>query len=316
MTSIEESVSVLRTRVAAGLRFATHSDRRFFLTYVDTIVLPVLVDVLKRLIMSRHHFDGTQNLAVHYTSMRRLVQILISGSIRPYDSNQSNDPNEGRFFSDCLSFPDSLSWARLGEPTHGYIASFVTVPRDVSQPDELVYWQTYGQTGKGCCIAITAPDDAFYRVLYGRSPVEETQDALIPILEVITPLTQVDEDMERRVSREVWKALGAIRFLYKSEHYERERECRFVVPYVGIDEKDVSFDESPDHDAPSRIRHYYNGGGIDLRNLLQSDSSITLGPSLGKTTEAKRAIKLLLRKLKRELEEVPITDSGVPYQGS
>ena len=38
----------------------------------------------------------------------------------------------------------------------------------------------------------------------------------MPILEILSPLARVDEDVSRTVSSEVWKALGAIRFLYKS----------------------------------------------------------------------------------------------------
>lgn len=316
MTSIEESVSVLRARVTASLPFATRSDRRFFRTYVDKVVLPALVEVLHRLIQRRHHFDRTENLAVHYTSIPSLVSILIDGSIRPYDSNQSNDPNEGRLFSDYLSLPDSLSWARPGRPSHAYISSFVISPRDNHQTDELLYWRTYGHDGMGCSIAITAPHNRFYRVLYGRDQVEDTCNSLIPVLEVISPLSQVDEEMEWIVSREVWKALGAIRFLYKSEDYRYEKECRFVVPNISIGEEDICFAQSSALDEPSRIRHYYNRGDIHLRDLLQSDSSITLGPTLSDTTEVKRAVRLLLRKLKRELQEVPINDSRITYQGS
>ena len=316
MTSIDESLSILRTRVAAGLEFATHPERRAFLSYVDEVVLPALVDVLERLVLNRHRVEEKQKLAVHYTSMPRLVSILKSGSIRPYDSNQSNDPNEGRFFSKHFSLPDDLSWMTYAEPSHAYIASFVSAAEGDGRTDDLVYWRTYGYDGMGCSIAMTAPQERFYRVLYGPNHVQTTQEALIPILEVLTPLAQVDDDMQRLVAREVWKALGAIRFLYKSEEYEHEQESRFVVPNVIVREEEISFGKGSGNENPNRIRHYYNRRDIDLRILLQSSSSITLGPTLTDTTEVKRAIRILLRKLRRELESVPVTDSKIVYRGT
>ena len=138
----------------------------------------------------------------------------------------------------------------------------------------------------------------------------------MPILEILSPLARVDEDVSRTVSSEVWKALGAIRFLYKSADYEYERECRFVVPNVNVREEDVTFEQGQGPAEPRRIRHYYNRGDIDLRELLDSDSSITLGPTLRDTTEMKRAIQLLLRKLKRELGGVRVIDSEISYRGT
>ena len=89
--------------------------------------------------------------------------------------------------------------------------------------------------------------------------------------------------------------------------------CR---PQRDVREEDVTFEQGQGPAEPRRIRHYYNRGDIDLRELLDSDSSITLGPPLRDTTEMKRAIQLLLRKLKRELGGVRVIDSEISYRGT
>ena len=64
MIATNDTLSVLQRRVTAGLRFATHPDRGVFLSYMDKIVVPALVDVLKQIVLNRHHLDESQKLAV------------------------------------------------------------------------------------------------------------------------------------------------------------------------------------------------------------------------------------------------------------
>lgn len=328
----EARMENLRTFVEAGREYLErHGDLN--LGYVDGIVIPELRNVLKDLcpkIEERHKIDepeGRQeNFVIHYTSIGTLVSMLQQkvknkqnvakdeqdASLRLYDSVHFNDPDEGNYFYRNLNLPKKYDWLDKKKESHAYITSFIIpdLKRDMS--DNLVFWRTYGKEGEGCSLKlrilrdrlrkVLCDADELRKVLYGADEVKRTGKLLRPVLDALYPLVSIRKRSQKKKVREelaevIWKYLEKIRYLYKSEAYEYERECRFVIPEPESDaDKDkIRFEYKEQNNSPD-VRHYYEHENLKVENILTTDSLITIGPRVSHPYNMSYYIKSLLTK--------------------
>lgn len=212
-----------------------------------------------------------------------------NASLRLYDSVHFNDPDEGNYFYRNLNLRKKYAWLGEKRESHAYIASFIlpdpkNKKRDMS--DDLVFWRTYGKEGEGCSLKLRIPRDRLRKVLYGPNEVKCTGKDLRPVLEAIHPLVSIRKPSLKKEVREklvevIWKSLEKICYLYKSEAYEYESECRFVIPELEIeivDKDKICFEDQEQNNSTPRIRHYYEDDALKVKNILTTGSLITLGP--------------------------------------
>ncbi len=168
--------------------------------------------------------------------------------------------------------------------------------------DNLVFWLTYGHEGKGCSLSLTVPRSQLQKVLYGPKKVKSTANALRSILDLLGQLVKIENrsirgSIQNKLAETVWKSLERIRYLYKSEACEYENECRFVVAESDISEKDnIRFEDQGRNNSPARLRHYYEHETLEIKKLLGTNSSITLGPSVSNYYNIHYYIQTLLDK--------------------
>ena len=225
-------MQLLEQHIAAGRdQFQKRGDTRELRLYVRDAIAHALNDPLERRSFSASTPSTRRSgFVIHYTTIQRMVKMLDKQQMRMYNADQANDPSEGSFFDTHLELPDRLAWAQQETcRSSAYIASFIIPDFAGSLQDDLIYWRTYGNDGRGCSLKLLAPASSLYRVQYGAGAVTQTRRALIPVLDRLTPL--------RRVGQKEWQCcyprlsgrLSAfLRFLYKPDAYDYERECRVV----------------------------------------------------------------------------------------
>ena len=333
MEKSEKALGKLRIAVGGGQEFFKQSGT-LPLEYVTDSVGPPLRSVLGDLclqIEERHKVHETKNeknnLFIHYTNIAALVSMLQDTSkggaqswLRLYDSVHFNDPNEGTYFSDNLNLPKKYEWLGKMEVSHAYIASFI-IPNDKEDlSDNLVFWRTYGQEGTGCSLSLTVPRSRLQKVLYGPSKVKPATKALRVGLDSLDPLVRIRKQSLREVKKElariVWESLEKFRYLYKSEAYKYENECRLVVAeksnILGSDKNKICFEDRGENKSPAHIRHYYKPPDFEIKKLLGTGSSITLGPCVPHPYNVQYYLKTLMRRA--NLEEPEIKISKIPYR--
>jgi len=87
-----------------------------------------------------------------------------------------------------------------------------------------------------------------------------------------------------------------IRYLYKSDAYAYEKECRFVLLESDIKLDDICFECQGENDSPVRIRHYYEHKDLEIRKILTSGSEIVIGPCVPHRHDVKYCIEALLHR--------------------
>ena len=322
MNEREAKMENLRTFVNGGREyFDRHGDLN--LGYVDEIVIPELQYVLKDLcleIEERHKIDepeGRQeNFVIHYTSIGTLVSMLQqkiknkqnvakdeqNASLRLYDSVHFNDPDEGDYFFRNLKLTKKHTWLSKKKESHAYIASFI-IPNDDrderDMSDNLVFWRTYGREGEGCSLKLRIPRDRLRKVLYGANEVNDTWQNLQPVLDVLYPLVSIrkrslKEKVREELAKAIWKSLASLRYLYKSEAYKYERECRFVIPELDADKDKICFEYQEQNNSPY-LRHYYQDEALEIEKILISGSCITLGPCVPDRPDVSNCLEILKR---------------------
>lgn len=304
----EELLEKLKLAVNGGREFweqsgTSHLD--YLLEYITDSVYSALEDVLKYLIDGRHKVEESENrFVIHYTSIATLVSMLKDASkneqekedtkpeiesppineksyLRLYDSVHLNDPDEGNYFFRNLNLSPKYDWLKEKEVRHAYITSFILPNSENDMSDNLIFWRTYGEEGEGCSLSLYVPHSQLQEVLYGTKEVNSTAEALMPVLDLLDPLLEIDNSLIReQLAETVWKALERIRYLYKSEAYRYERECRFVLLESDINKDKICFEYQNRNNSHARIRHYYEHEALQIKNLLESGSSITFGPSI------------------------------------
>ncbi len=299
-------------------------DRTNLSGYVGGVVLPRLEDVLKQIsseIDYLHHLDsgsGT-NYVVHYTSIDTVISLLENASqgkpasLRLYDSVHFNDPEEGNYLSACL--PQKHGWALHTEPSHAYVASFI-IPDAKNKDDasnSLMFWRTYGQEGLGCSLRVNVASSQLRRVLYGKRHAQRAIVKLRPVLDSLKPLASMQEDVRQMLASQFWEYLGRVRYLYKSEAYQYERECRLVVYFSDAQPKDICFERKLIGDGRVLLRHYHEHNDLTIQNMVVSGSRITIGPCVSDATDLCRSLEIL-RDRAGLTAQLSVTRSGIPYR--
>lgn len=354
MEQSEEILEKLKVIVNGGREFLDKSGT-LPLTYITDIVCPPLRDVLRDLcfrIEERHKVDDSGNeehiFVIHYTSISALVSILRDASEkleyekkkkkkedkesesepitsdkrsswRLYDSVHLNDPEEGTLLIQNL--PKKYNWLRESEEeSHAYIASFMF--DTLSKRDDLAFWSIYGKEGKGCSLWLRVPRSRLQKVRYGTRHMNDTVKILKPVLNSLEPLVRIRKSPIRKhvreiLSRVIWEYMEKIRYLYKSDAYKHESECRFVITESDIsDKKKIRFEDQDRKDCPECIKHYYEPEDIELgiENMLVTESLITLGPCVSYSYNVEYYLKTLMRRA--NLEGPKIEHSNISYRKS
>ena len=314
MGKFEEALEKLKIAVTGG-RELLDKSRSLPEEYATEIVGPPLSNALEDVclqIEDRHKISEAEseqnNRVIHYTSICALVSILQDASegdkqssLRLYDSVHFNDPDEGNYLSGNLL--EKHVWLGKTDVRHAYISSFITPDseEDVPEHDNLVYWRTYGREGAGCSLSLTVPHSRLQKVLYGPSGVKSAVAELLPILDLLDPLvginnSSISENAKKQLAGVVWKSLERIRYLYKSQAYKYEHECRFVLLESDIGDKGKISIECQDQNSPMRLRHYYEHKDLQIRNLLKSGSWVTLGPCVPYCDNVRYCLETLKKK--------------------
>ena len=280
--------------------------------------------------------------AVHYTSITALVSMLKGasksdeeGSLRLYDSVHLNDPDEGNHIVHNLT--EKYGWLKRENMTHAYIASFIIDNKDMS--DDLAFWLAYGDGGEGCSLLLKIPPEIRFvqtpdgepdanssfslsvplrKVLYGAD-AQSTVKLLSPVLDCLNLFIDIEDNSLRthvlkNLARIVWEPLEKFRYLYKNEAYGNEKEYRFVLIESEVPCKDkIQFQDQDQNNFPACIRHYCTNDALLIKELLDSGSLITLGPSC---KDYSYNMKYYLGKLLKELGRswIEIKTSRIPYR--
>ena len=335
MDELKRLLDELEAAFAADPRYFQGSDQ-FALAYFKLELKPILACVVSeaiRLLDQRYTMndegpggadsDGRVEL-VHYTTIDALVSILggvdslndyqrirredpdhmhssdprATSSIRLYDAEHFNDPDEGEHVARTLGLHGKYEWLQNRRALQAYVASFIHASSVEKARDELVYWRAYGNDGYGCSISASIPRRIVRRVLYGRDGARQVEDVIFLVLDRLNSIIEkhrLKKGIHEELSRLVWKMLQPVLYLHKSHHYQYEHECR-VVEILGSESNSALLFECERSTSGSpRIRHYVEHVGLDARSILVSGSCITLGPRVS----YRESVRLLLEQLLR-----------------
>ena len=209
-------------------------------------VAPLLDQVFQAKFVEIDQFHDLRKDArevIHYTTLDMLVSVLgdkVEGKdafIRMGDSFHLNDPEEGQYLARRIEETYGHGWFREKKDLHAYIASFI-IPDDkkdqeLRDEDDLRYWRSYGDEGKGCSIRFPVRDIPFRRVLYGQEKVTRALDTLdlTSIWNALQPLTtdrneRVSSTATDILSERIRRNITRILYLYKDDAYKYEQECK------------------------------------------------------------------------------------------
>ena len=247
--------------------------------------------------------SGGIHTVIHYTSIDVLVSMLEraaqgeSAWLRLYDSVHLNDPDEGNYLARTL--PPEHAWLapRIGDCA--YLSSFIFPENGGNMADDLVFWRGYGLEGQGCSLSLKVQTDKLRKVNYGRLGVVSAHEILEPALQSLAILKHknLSRNVKCKLRYFLWDSLKEVSYLYKDQAYAYENECRFVLSDPpGSSGYDVHFEYETDRRKPPRIRHYCNDNALEIREILTSGSSITLGPCVPYREDVRFCIKALMEK--------------------
>ena len=248
------------------------------------------------------------------------------GYLRLYDTFSSNDPNEGGFFVNSVDDTGSFRrkynavWSLFEDrsASPAYQTSLTYVGNE-SEADKLVFWRTYGREGTGC--ALMFPRTCFegqgnlFRVRYGEGEAAACLETLTELLDAyyeipgaraVQSMSQISE-----LPPPLVKVLSPLVYLYKSEHYEYEKETRIVIPFADVENR-LFLHGSSAARIPVPWRHFAEVPSLHVEKLLVSDSRIILGP----TVESAANVQFVLerRLLERRLYGPKVQQSTISYR--
>ena len=304
------------------IRFApgAHENRgvRDYNDFIRVVVVALkrALDEMLQDVTERHKVPAENRPSIHYTSVSALVSMLKNSEgegnnfLRLYDSAHFNDPEEGRYL---LRFSEGAldKWRDDIVQKHAYIASFVPTTDRISR-DNLQFWRTYGDDGRGCSIEIPFPPHTLSSVLYGEEEAVKTIRTLAGIIEerqpiiddTIRPLMEVGDEQTVQKAKETVRSviagqLEAISYLYKSKAYDYEQECRFVMTGTAIqeqNEREVEFQCDGEVEGAKEVRHYFEHELFGTRRIFVTGTKFTLGPTVKDPYSLKLYIEHLLKK--------------------
>ena len=313
-----------------------------YIRYALRPALCAAVDEVKPHILSGHDVDiATIRNVVHYTSLPALFAMVSEPSalsdaeakrgqadqretdyrfLRLYDTANLNDPGEGAYF--LKRFTKAYDVVRIS----AYAASFVSPDEAATDPvttrDNLVFWRQYGKDGRGCSISVPAVRFAgdrsvlkLWKIVYGSERAEEDAARLRPIVERLDKIDKdasADADLARHLTLTILESLGEIPYLYKSDAYLYEHECRIVALEPAFDDcggMRYALDGRPGN---ARLRMYGVHPALSLTNILSTGSVITLGPTVPNVENVQYTVERLLKSV--GIEGVPVKCSGIQYR--
>ncbi len=237
-------------------------------------------------------------------------------SLRLYDSAHFNDPDEGNYLVRKIVPRQRYTWLRDSSAGNAYIASFIIPETNANAAsDNLVFWRTYGREGKGCSLKLMIPKSRLWKVIYDPDDAKRTAQLLTPVLDVLDPLVTISDGGARRGFQESLaetfrETLGQILYSYKSQAYAYEHEARVIAIKPAND--DIRFDYNKYGDSPFGIRHYLEPEYLNIKDILASGSSITLGPNVSERDDVRRSLKLLMGR--SELYGPEVNVSNISYR--
>lgn len=279
----------------------------------------------------------TVNL-VHYTTWENALAMFCEDQklppvLRMYNLEHSNDPNEGKikppewkevetnakWIDETLK--EDSRWIDLNFGGSTYSSSFSSGPSGVE--DDLTYWRMYGNDGEGCSLKIVLPTGDQYRaykIRYrnenstGRSKKErqedrEVADRLAKIFAVGKEI--VDKLDEHQNEHKILIAGGLRQILYnfchlvKDQAYVRESEWRMINVIPNLDS--IRFDTM----SKKLVKRYIEGPL--LKDLLSTDSTITIGPTVPNRGAARAYLEHLI-KVKHGIQYVSVKNSNKTYR--
>lgn len=337
MDELETHLDELEAAFKAGQQYFNSDDVRLRIGFFETGVKPTLERVVAkaRTLLDRQYSLGCEDpdasLAehvelVHYTSLASLVSILggtrslnnhalitasnvdenppsepsSTSSIRLYDTEHFNDPDEGEYLVRSLRLYEEYDWIDERDFGHAYIASFIHPDGHTNITDNLVYWRTYGDDGEGCSITVSVPKNKVRKVLYGREGVNQICGVVVPLMDKFNSIVsecELSGDIQSELSNSIWEVLHPVLYLHKSEAYDYERECRFVLSWEEKLRGEVRFEYDDSIGVSPKIRHYIERNQLNVSEILVSGSYITLGPRISHRLSARLLIERLLQSL-------------------
>ena len=332
MRSLDAIVADLR-RLAepAHAQFQQRPDTIGLFDYVKEFIVPLFAEALGQVrstAAAPHHLGGERQLLIHYTSVKAVVSMLHSvlmqqpgSSLRLYDSEHTNDPEEGRYFFRELNLALDYPWTSETTPSHAYLTSFIlpwaardedgdergNSKKDLS--DDLTFWSMYGDGGRGCSLEVTVPSSILRGVQYGPSDIDSPRDDIRVVLDTVSSIALLDHQVGDLIRQVLWEALAEMRYLYKDIAYKPERECRVVVPRTYIPEARIQFEYQ---DQSGYLRRYCEYEALEIARLLSlSETSITIGPAATGQEDLRESLALMTRRLALPCA---VKISGIPYR--
>ena len=334
---MDKELEALKTVIKSAPGY--FSREKLACLYLEKAIVPRLNDVMKKWCseIEQEHLlgSGEKCRVIHYTSIAALVSMLqVSSSqdkdgikepsLRLYDSMHFNDPDEGKYFIRNLTLDDQYNWLRNDKKeefsSNAYIASFIRhCNENEKMEDNLVFWRTYGKEGTGCSLSFEVQSDQLRKVYYGSEHLKDVTKQLIPILSILEPLLDVRsgsrvkvKQIQETISKNIWNALRRISYLYKSEEYQYEKECRFIISERDVEplKKEVFFELNRQGYNVEHIRHYCEDNALRSGEILVTGSIVTLGPRV--IPHMKYCLEILQKKA--NLLGPNIEFSSVSYQ--
>lgn len=253
------------------------------------------------------------------------------GYLRMYSSARFNDPGEGLYLArtarliprqtDAKEENDSfcdLVWGAIAsdaaetgprESRYAYVASFIR-PKDTEDihdaSDNLAFWRSYGQDGRGCSLTMPVSEcmrKGLRAVKYGRKDANDTIQRLrrifTPMMEFARELDTDVDDVTKILHSVIVRSMERLNYLYKSEAYKYERECRVVETPTTIRENEIRpVFESSEQPGCENVRRYINHPALSTYQrdgIFMSGSRITLGPRVSNRGDVKEYLERLLK---------------------
>ena len=260
---------------------------------------------------------------VHYTSWERALAILEEDGpvLRMYNYERSNDPQEGSLWRRTFErLKDETAWLDEYLPEHektlkrtgrsaGSTFGCSFSSDVVGVDDNLTFWRLYGNDGEGCSFKVTGrllkgSNTRIYKVRYlnedysNADSEDERGDVRLAFRlenlikqsrDVAARAREINrEDVATAIASGVRKVLGGYHHLAKSKYFEDEREWRMIE----VDPHHDSVDYEVNDDGV--VSRYILG--LDLKKVLATGSSITIGPQVQNAGAARAYVEHLVRR--------------------
>lgn len=256
----------------------------------------------------------------HYTSWSNMLMILSQEQpvIRLYNYEAVNDPLEGRILPKewkkirkkamhmeehvyrTSGNPHRVDTDSHWQPSDTYGYSFSSGREDVG--DDLTFWRLYGNNGEGCSLMMKSRGPQMYRIRYrrrdgqGRDAEEQKEDGEVAaemdnLLDSgRRAIDNIDDDYKEPVGIAIAETVQIIlegyACLVKDITYSVEKEWRRIVVKPSL--QNTLFDVNE-----AMVKRYVEGEAI--KDLLISESRITIGPTVANAKAARDYVKKTAR---------------------